>query len=96
MLDEATSALDAPSEERLFRLLKERLPDTTVVSIGHRPALAALHQPRLELPPSGTGEFMLASSAIVASSARMGSTSVTKTLAPRPRARLANPRPHHP
>ena len=64
MLDEATSALDGPSEERLYRLLKERLPDTTVVSIGHRPALAAFHQRKLELRPAGTGEFVLASSPI--------------------------------
>jgi len=63
MLDEATSALDAPSEERLYVLLKERLPDTTVVSIGHRPALAAFHQRKLELRPLGTGEFMLTSAA---------------------------------
>ena len=66
LLDEATSALDAPSEERLYLLLKERLPDTTVVSIGHRPALAAFHKRKLELRPAGTGEFVLASSAIAA------------------------------
>ena len=66
MLDEATSALDAPSEERLYRLVKERLPDTTIVSIGHRPALAAYHKRKLELRPVGAGEFMLASSAITA------------------------------
>lgn len=49
MMDEATSALDAPSEERLYSMLKGRLPDTTVVSIGHRPALASFHQRQLEL-----------------------------------------------
>jgi putative ATP-binding cassette transporter len=49
MMDEATSALDAPSEERLYNMLKGRLPDTTVVSIGHRPALASFHQRQLEL-----------------------------------------------
>jgi len=66
MLDEATSALDTPSEERLYRLLKERMPDTTVVSIGHRPALAAFHKRRLELRPTGAGEFVLVSSTIAA------------------------------
>ncbi len=64
MLDEATSALDVPSEERLYRLLKERLPGTTVVSIGHRPTLAAFHKRKLELRPSSAGEFVLVSSAI--------------------------------
>jgi putative ATP-binding cassette transporter len=49
MLDEATSALDVPSEALLYRLLKERLPATTIVSIGHRPALAAFHDRELDL-----------------------------------------------
>lgn len=59
MLDEATSALDAPSEERLYRLLRERLPDTTVISIGHRHALAAFHQRKLELQFADGGEGAL-------------------------------------
>jgi putative ATP-binding cassette transporter len=49
LLDEATSALDGPSEERLYRLVKERMPGTTLISIGHRPALAAFHDRRLEV-----------------------------------------------
>ena len=32
-LDEATAALDEPTEEAIYRMLMERLPDTTVVSI---------------------------------------------------------------
>lgn len=46
-LDEATSALDEAAEDRMYRLLKERLPDTTVFSIGHRPTLARYHARRL-------------------------------------------------
>src|SRR5690606_3424557 len=34
-LDEATASLDEPSEAALYRLLTERLPQTTIVSIGH-------------------------------------------------------------
>jgi putative ATP-binding cassette transporter len=49
MLDEATSALDAKSEAQLYGMLKSRLPDTTVVSIGHRLALVSFHQRQLEL-----------------------------------------------
>jgi putative ATP-binding cassette transporter len=49
MLDEATSALDVPSEAALYRLLKERLPATTIISIGHRPGLAAFHDRKLDL-----------------------------------------------
>ena len=46
-LDEATAALPDADQDRLYRLLKERLPDTTLVSIGHREALAAHHDQRL-------------------------------------------------
>lgn len=42
-LDEATSALDEPSEEALYRLLFERLPQTAIISVGHRSTLRALH-----------------------------------------------------
>jgi len=59
MMDEATSALDAVSEERLYRLLKDRLPHTTIISIGHRPALAMFHERKLEFQPAETGEGMM-------------------------------------
>jgi putative ATP-binding cassette transporter len=51
-LDEATSALDEPTEAYLYRLLRERLPTTTIVSIGHRSTLEALHDRRLAIEPS--------------------------------------------
>jgi putative ATP-binding cassette transporter len=54
-MDEATSALDEANEERLFRLLEERLPRTTIVSVGHRSALAEHHSRRLELRDNGSG-----------------------------------------
>jgi vitamin B12/bleomycin/antimicrobial peptide transport system ATP-binding/permease protein len=47
LLDEATAALDEPSEAMLYRLLQERLPATTIVSIGHRSTLGAFHTSRL-------------------------------------------------
>jgi putative ATP-binding cassette transporter len=53
MLDEATSALDAPAEAELYRLLRARLPDTTIISIGHRPGLAAFHDRKLDLWADG-------------------------------------------
>lgn len=46
-LDEATASLDPESEAQLYRALSERLPNTTVVSIAHRPAVAALHDEQL-------------------------------------------------
>jgi putative ATP-binding cassette transporter len=42
-LDEATSGLDPAAEQALLTMLQERLPATTLVSIAHREAVAALH-----------------------------------------------------
>jgi len=54
-LDEATSALDEAAEAKLYKLLKESLPGTTIISIGHRPALLGFHSRRLELREDGNG-----------------------------------------
>lgn len=54
-LDEATSSLDEEAETALYGLLRERLPRSTVVSIGHRPTLAAFHDRKLELKDNGDG-----------------------------------------
>ncbi len=56
-LDEATAALDEPTEEAIYRMLRERLPDTTIVSIGHRSTLAAFHDRRLDLAAGRDGIF---------------------------------------
>jgi putative ATP-binding cassette transporter len=52
-LDEATASLDEPSEAALYKLLNDRLKETTIVSIGHRATLAAFHRRRLELVREG-------------------------------------------
>jgi vitamin B12/bleomycin/antimicrobial peptide transport system ATP-binding/permease protein len=52
-LDEATASLDEAAEARLYRLLEERLPATTVVSIGHRSTLAAFHTRSVALTRDG-------------------------------------------
>jgi putative ATP-binding cassette transporter len=46
-LDEATASLDPEAEAHLYRTLKERLPGMTVVSIAHRPSVAAFHERHL-------------------------------------------------
>ena len=46
-LDEATAALPEADQAALYKLLKERLRDTTLVSIGHRESLAEFHDKRL-------------------------------------------------
>ncbi len=48
-LDEATASLDPEAEAELYRTLKARLPNTTLVSIAHRPSVAAFHDRRLVL-----------------------------------------------
>ena len=53
LLDEATASLDEPAEAALYRLLHERLPAATIVSIGHRSTLAAFHKRRLTLAREG-------------------------------------------
>jgi putative ATP-binding cassette transporter len=52
-LDEATASLDEPAEAALYRLLHERLPHATIVSIGHRSTLVAFHRRRLALDRDG-------------------------------------------
>jgi len=52
-LDEATASLDEPSEAALYRLLEEKLPQTTIVSIGHRSTLDAFHQRNVSLVRDG-------------------------------------------
>ena len=52
-LDEATASLDEPSEAALYRLLLQKLPATTIVSIGHRSTLEAFHDRKLTLVRDG-------------------------------------------
>lgn len=42
-MDEATASLDPEAETELYSKLRQSLPDTTIISIAHRPAVAALH-----------------------------------------------------
>lgn len=56
-LDEATSALDESTEKLMYELVAEQLPDTAVISIGHRNTLLKYHQRRLHLS-SGKWELV--------------------------------------
>jgi vitamin B12/bleomycin/antimicrobial peptide transport system ATP-binding/permease protein len=46
-LDEATTSLDQDAETELYRMLRERLPNATLVSIAHRASITAFHEQRL-------------------------------------------------
>jgi putative ATP-binding cassette transporter len=52
-LDEATAALDETNEALIYGVLAERLPATTVVSIGHRSTLVGFHERRIAMQPAG-------------------------------------------
>lgn len=59
LLDEATSALDEEAEATLYRLFLEWLPETAILSIGHRSSLTTFHDRFFTLAPSGNGDFRL-------------------------------------
>jgi putative ATP-binding cassette transporter len=48
-LDEATASVDPEAELELYGILKKRLPNATLVSIAHRPSVAAFHEKRLNM-----------------------------------------------
>jgi putative ATP-binding cassette transporter len=48
-LDEATSSLDQDGERALYTTLRRDLPGTAILSIAHRPAVAAFHDRVLRL-----------------------------------------------
>jgi putative ATP-binding cassette transporter len=54
-MDEATSELDEAGQANVMRLLAEDLPETAVISIGHRPGLEAFHTRELVLEPGEDG-----------------------------------------
>jgi vitamin B12/bleomycin/antimicrobial peptide transport system ATP-binding/permease protein len=58
LLDEATASLDEAAEAALYRLVHERLPRATVISIGHRSTLQAFHRRHLALDHEGGGRHL--------------------------------------
>lgn len=56
-LDEASASLDEGMEHAMYRLVREELPNTTIISVGHRSTLVPLHQQQLELHTDGSWVF---------------------------------------
>ncbi len=56
-LDETTSAMDEGMEAAMYSLVHERLPETTVVSVGHRSSLTSIHTDELEMAGEGRWEL---------------------------------------
>jgi putative ATP-binding cassette transporter len=65
-LDEATASLDEKAEAALYRLLDQRLPRTTIVSIGHRSTLVAFHQRRMIISREADGAWLRDGGALAA------------------------------
>jgi putative ATP-binding cassette transporter len=64
VMDEATAALDPLSQEQLMRLLLERLPKATVISVGHRAELEAFHTRKLVLEYHADGARLVSDESI--------------------------------
>ncbi|MBI1776380.1 MAG: ABC transporter ATP-binding protein/permease [Proteobacteria bacterium] len=52
-LDEATSAMEESAEAEIYRLLRQRLAHTALVSVGHRSTLRAFHARELAFANGG-------------------------------------------
>jgi len=63
VMDDATAALDDANEQRVYAMLSQQLPKTSVVTITNRPSVARYHQRSLELGPDADGHVVLRSPA---------------------------------
>ncbi|MEO8602876.1 MAG: ABC transporter ATP-binding protein/permease [bacterium] len=59
VMDDATAALDAANEGRVYALLEQHLPNTSIISITNRPSVAQYHQRQLELAANAEGHVVL-------------------------------------
>ena len=57
LLDESTSALDEAGEAEIYKTIIDRLPDTGIVSVGHRSTLAAFHTRQIDMKAAEDGLF---------------------------------------
>jgi putative ATP-binding cassette transporter len=65
-LDEATASLDPEAETAMYATLRRCLPDTTIISIAHRPEFAALHERHLVFERADDGPGRLTEAAAAA------------------------------
>ena len=56
-LDESSSALDSVNEARCYRLLKQTLPESILISVGHNASLEHFHWQVLELQSESQWEY---------------------------------------
>jgi vitamin B12/bleomycin/antimicrobial peptide transport system ATP-binding/permease protein len=87
VMDEATAALDSASQDRLMRLVLERLPAATLVSVAHRVELEAFHTRKLVLEYADGGAELVGDE-ILHPAARVAASASRDVLRPVPRPRL--------
>lgn len=75
VMDEATAALDSSSQDQLMRLVLERLPAATLVSVAHRVELEAFHTRKLVLEYADEGSRLIADEALQPTLTTAASTS---------------------
>ena len=56
-LDEATASLDEKLEGEIYATIDRELPQTCIVSIGHRATLRAMHDALVTMEPNADGTF---------------------------------------
>lgn len=59
LLDEATASLDEPMEATVYDILEQQLPNTTIISIGHRSTLIGMHDRQATMHKDESGLFDL-------------------------------------
>lgn len=56
-LDEASASMDEGLEFAMYQLLQQQLPNTTIISVGHRSTLHRVHQQQLQILGNGAWEW---------------------------------------
>ena len=56
-LDESTAAIDEGQEFAIYRLIRDRLPNSIIVSVTHRGTVKQHHEHHLELRGNGTWDL---------------------------------------
>lgn len=59
-LDEATASMDEGLEDAMYRLIRAELPQTIIISVGHRSTLQCHHQQHLRINPDKSWDFIQA------------------------------------
>jgi putative ATP-binding cassette transporter len=88
VMDEATAALDSSSQDRLMRLVIDRLPASTLVSVAHRVELEAFHTRKLVLEYREDGARLVADEALEPAASAAAAWSPRENVRP-----LRRPRP---